>query len=60
MYESEKQIKKTIAENCRLLNDALEITLRKMHNEKEVRINVECMELAFVTFAYTKMYLELK
>ncbi len=51
-----QQITKAFEENCRLLNDALEIILRNLHNEKEFNISSEYLELASLTYLFTELY----
>jgi hypothetical protein len=60
MNEEHKQLEKAVEANCILLNDALEIHLRRLHNEKEVMIDNQCIELVLATIEYTEMYLTLK
>lgn len=59
-FNEKEMLYKTIEKNCRLLNDALESELVKIHNECPVTVNRRCIDLINVTVQYTKLYLEMK
>lgn len=54
------QIIKSVQSNCLLLNDALEIELRRVHNEKEVIIDSQCIELIDAVTQYTELCLSVR
>ncbi|MCT8138601.1 hypothetical protein H1D32_13140 [Anaerobacillus sp. CMMVII] len=51
-------LNKTISQTCILLSDALEIRLREIHNNKDVVVDKDCIELATVTEKFIRLYLE--
>jgi len=60
MKSEKAMIVTTIEANCRLLNDALESELRKIHNDCPVLVSERCIELINMTIQYTELYLELQ
>lgn len=59
MEPQDVQITSSVQSVCLLLNDALEIELRRIHNEKEVLIDKRCIDLIKVTAQYTEIYTSL-
>lgn len=59
MESQDLQIANSIRSNCLLLNDALEIELRRIHNGREVLIDKQCIELIKVAAQYTEIYTSL-
>ena len=55
----DQNILESVKSVCLLLNDALEIELRKIHNKREIAIENQCIELITVAAQYTELYLAL-
>jgi hypothetical protein len=59
MVNEHQEIKKAVAANCRLLNDALEIELRKSHEKEAVVVDRNNLKLIQLTTKYTRLYIDL-
>lgn len=59
MNGEHEELKKAVTANARLLNDVLEIKLRKLHGQEAIVVERMDLELAQLTAQYTRLYIDL-